>query len=105
MIYLVLIWIHPGQTEVLRAYEQQAVAIMGAHGGTLERVFQPHIAGEPQGAPDEIHLLRFADGQGFASFRADPALAAAAPLREAAVRAVQLLPLREIAVEQYLREG
>ena len=103
MVYLVLIWLHPGQAETLRAYERLAVPVLRAHGGELERVFQP--AGEqPEGAPDEVHLLRFAAAGGLAGFRADPALRPAAGLRAAAVRAVRFFPLLERDVGDYLAE-
>ncbi|HYF65685.1 MAG TPA: hypothetical protein VD886_22845 [Herpetosiphonaceae bacterium] len=101
MVYLVLIWLNPGQAETLRAYERLAVPIMRAHGGDLERVFQPD-GEQPADAPDEVHLLRFADPGGLAGFRADPALQAGAALRAAAVRAAQFLPLREWNVDDYL---
>jgi hypothetical protein len=105
VLYLVLIWLNPDQADLLRAYERMAVPIMRAHGGELERVFQPAVPDQPAGVPDEVHLLRFATPDGFARFRADPALQTAAPLRESAVRTVQLLPLREQAVGEYLAEG
>ncbi len=103
VIYIIFIWLHPGQAAVLREYERMAVPIMRAHGGELERVFQPYAPGESEYGPDEVHLLRFATPDGFERFRADPALQPAAPLRETAVRSVQILPLRELAVELYLR--
>jgi hypothetical protein len=102
-VYLVLIWLNPGQAEALRAYERLAVPIMRAHGGDLERVYQP-AGGQPEGGPDEVHLLRFADPGGLAGFRADPALQTAAALRTAAVRAAQFLPLMERDVGDYLAE-
>jgi hypothetical protein len=105
MVYLVLIWLNPDQAAQLRAYERMAAPIMRAHGGELERVFQAAAPDRPDGAPDEVHLLRFASPEGFARFRADPALQSAVPLREAAVRAVQLIPLREQDVGEYLAES
>jgi uncharacterized protein (DUF1330 family) len=105
VFYLVFIWLNPGQAETLRAYERLAAPIMRAHGGELERVFHSAAPDQPTGPPDEVHLLRFADPDGFERFRADPALQPAVPLREAAVRAVQLLPLREQDLGDYLAEG
>ena len=52
--------------------------------------------------PDEGHLLAFNSEQGFAAFRADPALQAAGQLRDAAVRQARVLPLYAVALDEYL---
>lgn len=101
VIYLVLIWLHPGQSTALRDYERRAAAVMRRHGGAIERVLQPLGAGDDD-APDEVHLLAFDSAAGFAAFRADPALAELLALRDAAVSAARIYPLRDAPLAQYL---
>lgn len=73
-----------------RDYEGRAVAIMRRHGGVLERtVFVDDGPADP--LVKEVHLLTFPDRGAFERYRADPDLAAAAPLRAQAVVATELL--------------
>jgi uncharacterized protein (DUF1330 family) len=67
MLILVQIDISEADMALFEAYENQALAILGNHGGQLlERVRSTDGKGE-------IHLLHFPDSSAFDAFCADPA--------------------------------
>ena len=84
-LLVVSLFIHPGQEDAFRRFETAAARIMARHGGRIERVIRP--TGSPTGdpLPHEIHLVAFPDDAHIAAYRADPDLAALAPLRQAAI--------------------
>ena len=72
------------------AYERQAAAIMRRHGGAITRTVAVRPgAGDP--LIQEVHVVTFPDAAAFAAYRQDPALAAAAPLRDASIATTQIL--------------
>ncbi len=73
-----------------RRFEHAASAIMARHGGAIERALV--LDGVPL---RELHLVRFPDAEAFGSYRADPDLAALAPLREAGVADTIIWPASE----------
>jgi hypothetical protein len=75
-----------GDDAAFRAFEARAATIMASHGGAIERAIA--IPGPPA---REVHVIRFATPAAFAAYRADPALAALAPLRARGVTATELL--------------
>jgi hypothetical protein len=87
MVHLVVhLFAHPGRLDALRAYESKALGILRRHRGDVVAAFAP----EPDASsdlPDEIQVLRFPDRDAYAAFLRDPARAALAGEREAAVRA------------------
>ena len=70
-------------------FEHAAAAIMARHGGAIER----SVAVDEPSAEHyrEVHVVTFPDAASFAAYRADPALAALASLREQAIVATELL--------------
>lgn len=85
ILVIVSLVIHPGQEIAFRQFETQAARIMARHGGRIERVIRP-TGGMPAGElPHEFHLVSFPSPDDFAAYRADPDLAALAPLRQAAI--------------------
>lgn len=103
-LYLVLIYLHPGQKEALRRYENLALPVFRRHGGRFERILSPSPAssGAPdRDAPDEIHLLRFETPDGLDAVRRDPEMVALAPLREALVRKARLVRVDDLPLDRY----
>jgi hypothetical protein len=90
MILVVTLTVRPEALEAFRSFEQQAARIMSRHGGAIERavVIPPAQPGAPL---REVHIVTFPSPDAFAAYRADPALAALAPLREASVLHTEIL--------------
>lgn len=91
ILLVVSLFIHPGQEAAFRRFETAAVRIMARHGGRIERVIRP--LADPDGGPrpHEIHLVSFPSQVQFAAYRADPELAALAPLRTAAIARTEIV--------------
>jgi hypothetical protein len=109
-LYLVLIYLHPGQTEALRRYENLALPVFHRHRGEFERILKPaRGAGaqpdHPEAPPDEIHLLRFETPEGLDAVRRDPEMVALVPLREQIVRKALLLRVDDVPLEGYFNRG
>ena len=68
LILLVSLWLKDENISGFEAFERQAAAIMAKHGGKIERVVRLN-GGDP-------------DAQAFATYRADPASAALAEMRQ-----------------------
>ncbi len=86
--YVVLIWVKPGQIEVLHEYERLAQPIMHRHGGSFRTVMGVSVCrdgGVFDRAPDEVHVLEFADSRAFDRYREDPDSLAIGHLRDASV--------------------
>lgn len=90
MTLVVILTIRPGAVEAFRAFEQAAARIMARHGGAIERAVAIPPA-EPGAALKEVHVVTFPSPQAFAAYRADPALLALAPRREASIVATEIL--------------
>ena len=107
-LYLALIYLHPGQQDALRRYENLALPVFRRHGGRFERVLSPRrvSAGpaEPD-EPDEVHLLRFETAEGLEAVRRDPEMAALGPLRREIVRKALLLRVDDVPLERYFKPG
>ena len=84
MIRIVILTVRPEALDAFRAFEHQAARIMARHGGAIERVVVVKPAA-PETQHKEVHLVTFPSAEAFAAYRADPALKALAPLREASV--------------------
>ena len=106
-LYLALIYLHPGQQDALRRYENLALPVFHRHGGRFERILSPLPAsGEAdRDAPDEIHLLRFETPDGLDAVRRDPEMVALVPLREAVVRKALLVRVEDLPLERYFSPG
>jgi hypothetical protein len=108
VLYLALIYLHPGQQDALRRYENLARPVFRRHGGRLERILSPVRApgGPPDpDEPDEIHLLRFETAEGLDAVRRDPEMAALGPLRREIVRKALLVRVDNVPLERYFKPG
>jgi hypothetical protein len=85
---LVILTVARAKLDEFRAFEQRAAGILGAYGGVIERALV-FAAEDPQHLK-EVHVVSFPNAQAFASYRADPELAALAPLRERVIAATEI---------------
>lgn len=79
-LYLALIYLHPGQQEALRRYENLALPVFRGHGGRFELPKTP---------------------DGLDAVRRDPEMVALVSLREAVVRKALLVRVDEVPLERY----
>jgi uncharacterized protein (DUF1330 family) len=86
----VLLWVRPGATEALIAYEDKVLALLGEHGG---RIRQRARTGGADGAPTEIQLIEFASRAGYDGFMADERRTALADQRDAAIARTDVYPV------------
>jgi uncharacterized protein (DUF1330 family) len=75
-----------GERAAFDAFEARAAAVMARHGAAIERAI-----GVPGAPAREIHVVRFPDEAAWAAYRADPELAALAPLRARGIAATEVL--------------
>jgi uncharacterized protein (DUF1330 family) len=82
-----LLTVRRDQLSAFHAYERAAAAIMARHGAAIDRV----IALAPEGEHHrEIHVVSFPSPAAWDAYRADPALAALAAERAAAIVATEV---------------
>ena len=87
LVLVVTLDVKPEARDDFRTYETLAARTMVRHGGRIERVVVAREAAPHR----EVHLVRFPSEAAFAAYRADPALAAAAHLRERSVVATTIV--------------
>jgi hypothetical protein len=92
-LHLAIIYLHPGQQDALRRYENLALPVFRRHGGRFERILA---------APDE---MRFETPEGLDAVRRDPEMAALAPLRREIVRKALLVRVDDVQLERYFKPG
>ena len=78
----VLLWARAGREDALVAYEDAVLPLVAAHGG---RVLQRARTDGGDGAPLEVHLLRFPDQRALDLYMDDPRRAALAADRDRAI--------------------
>jgi uncharacterized protein (DUF1330 family) len=78
---VVVLKLHPGQSDAFERYEEHAFRIMKRYGGKLEHRVR---CGQVE-APDEVHVVSFPDEEAFERYRVDPELAALRELRTACI--------------------
>ena len=91
----VLLWAHAGRGAELADYEDDVVRLLGAHDATL--VSRVRTIAPSDGAPTEVHVIRFATKNGFEAFMADPARAAMSERRDFAIARTEIHPVAVIA--------
>ena len=91
-----LLWAVPGRRDELRAYEDDVLRVLAAHGGVVlareRRAPAPDDdraggdgGGDLHAPPDEVHVLDLPTRAALEAFRADPRRSALDPRREAAL--------------------
>lgn len=91
MLVVAILTVRRDRADELLRFETAAAKIMARHGGAIERaVVLDATPADDAGTFRELHLVRFRDEAALRAYRADPELAALAPLRDAAIAATQL---------------
>jgi uncharacterized protein (DUF1330 family) len=90
MLIVAILTVKTDAAASFHAFEKIAVSIMARHGGTLERTVVV-LPGPGESVFREVHVLRFPDAAAFAAYKADPEMAKALPLRNAAVVQTEIL--------------
>jgi hypothetical protein len=80
-IMVASLWIRDGAVAQFEAFERRVAKIQVRHGARIERAIR--ICGPAANAaePFEVHIVSFPSADVLAAYRADPELAALAPLR------------------------
>jgi len=81
---VVALFVRPGREADFERFEAAASAVMGRHGGRIERRIRIGSRTDP-GEPDEIHVVTFPDEASFERYGRDPETAALATLRADAI--------------------
>ncbi len=89
----VLLWALPGRDTQLAEYEDAVLALLPEHGGTLMSRVRNIEANE---SPTEVQVIELVDEAALASFMADPARLALAPLREASIARTEVIRATQI---------
>jgi uncharacterized protein (DUF1330 family) len=89
VLIVAILTVRRARADEFRRFETAAAKLMARHGGAIERAV---VLDDPPESETfrELHLVRFPDAAAFAAYRADPALAALAVLREAAVVSTEI---------------
>ena len=107
-LYLVLIYLHPGQQDALRRYENLALPVFRRHGGRFERILKP-VAPAAQPAPRPSRTRSICCGSRrrgrLEAVRRDPEMVALVPLRGQIVRKALLLRVDDVPLERYFNPG
>ena len=81
---VVALFVHPGHDAEFERFEERAAAVMGRHGGRIERRIR--IASGSTSDPDEVHVVTFPDQAALECYQRDPDIVALAHLRAQAIR-------------------
>jgi uncharacterized protein (DUF1330 family) len=95
LVLVARLFVRPGHEEDFRRFETEAARLVRRHGGALERVIRCEPPAVGLEAPHEVHLLSFPSAEALAAYRADPALAALAPLRARAILRTEITTGRD----------
>ncbi len=91
VILCCLRWARPGERAGLTAYEDQVLALVVAHGGS---VLQRAVADGAEGRPDELQSFRFESQAAVDRYLADPRRVALAADRRRVVARTELFPIQ-----------
>lgn len=90
LVLCCFLWAVPGEEAGLESYEDQVLALLPEHGGSL--VQRVRSTGEAAG-PREVQLLRFPDQDAVGAYLDDPRRLAMAELRDRVIARTELFPV------------
>jgi hypothetical protein len=96
LLIAVHLYAHQGNITALRSFEQEALALIGRHGGCLLAAFKPENPERSADIPDEIHLLQFPSLAAFDAYRQSPETAGLSQKRVLAVQKTDIFLSEEI---------
>lgn len=96
LLISVHLYAHQGNITALRAFEQEALALIDRHDGRLLAAFKPANPDHSAEIPDEIHLLQFPSQAAFDDYRQSPETAALAQKRQMAIQKTHIYLSEEI---------
>ena len=89
----VLLWPTPGHDEVLVAYEDEVLALLGDHRARV--VQRVRKVGDGDG-PLEVQIIELPDEEALAGFMADPRRVAAADVRDRAIARTEIIRVADV---------
>ena len=90
MVLIAILTVRRDAVELFTTYEHQAAAIMARYGGAIERTVV--LASESPDTPHrEVHVVTFPSSNAFDAYRADPAVLALKPMRDASILSTEIL--------------
>ena len=93
LVVVAVLTVRRARAEDFERFETAAAKVMARHGGAIERTVAIDASpGDDAETFRELHLVRFPDEAALRAYRADPELAALAPLRAAAIAATETWP-------------
>ncbi|MBD8077895.1 hypothetical protein [Cellulosimicrobium arenosum] len=96
----VLLWSHPGQSDLLTDYESQVLALVPRHGGRVvsrvrnvagEAATSLERAAEHAWEPCEVQVIELPDDDALAAYLADPERTARLDVRDRAIARTEIL--------------
>lgn len=93
MTLIVHLWVKEGHWTEFEVFESKAAAVMERHGGRIEQVFRQK---DSTNGPDEIHIVRFENAEGFEAYRTDAELRALSELRAKAIQKTEVWAVDEL---------
>jgi antibiotic biosynthesis monooxygenase (ABM) superfamily enzyme len=88
---VVILTVRAAALEAFRAFERGAAAVIGRHGGAIERTVVIPPEGGVDGTLREVHIVTFPGQRTLDAYRSDDALRAIADLREQSVLRTEVL--------------
>ena len=81
-VLVVSLWLRGDNVVAFEDFERRASSLLARHGGRIERVIRPLWTVGDADTPFEIHIVSFAEQQGYTDYRADPDVRRLAEERE-----------------------
>ena len=100
-ILVVSLWLRDHDVAAFESFEKRASKLLARHGGTIDLAIRPLKADSNPDTPFEIHIVSFADQQGYTEYRSDPTMQELAAEREKIISRTSVLEGHD--ASQYLR--
>jgi hypothetical protein len=69
---VVSLWVREDKVAAFEDFEKRLSKLLARHGGRIEYAIRPVSAATDVNTPFEIHIVSFAEQEGYAQYRADP---------------------------------
>ncbi len=92
LTFYVFLWSHPGMDDAMIAYEDAVLALVGEHGGTVQRARSDGRAGRPL----EIQYYEWPSQAAMDGYLSDPRRAALSSERDRVVARTEIVPVQPV---------